>query len=345
VRRRTPAALLLAAAALMTLAPSLASARKVKIKLATLAPKGSVFHRVLSEMGHEWAEASGGKVKVILMAGGIAGDDVDVVRKIRLGTLSGGLLTSAGVATVDKAINCLQAPMVYNSYAELDAVHAKMDAKLEALYAEKGFIILNWVDAGWVRFFSQAPVKVPDDLAKQKLFVWAGHEAVADIWKGAGFNPVPLPSTEISTALQTGLVNAVPTTPQAALLMQWYKHAKYMSTGRWAPLVGATVISKKQWEKIPEDLRPEFRRIAKAAGDKLRAEARPADQRAIDEMAKRGLTVVEMDAATLAMWRKRLEPSRPKIRGEWASPELYDEAMQHLAAFKKLGAFTDGTSD
>ncbi len=322
-----------------------ALAKKVTVKLATLAPKGSVFHRILTEMGNDWKEASGGKVRVKLFAGGVAGDDVDVVRKARLGTLDGGLLTSAGVSTIDKAIHCLQVPMAYTSFREIDYVHSKMQAELEARYDAAGFVILNWVDAGWVRFFSKTPIKTPDDLAKEKLFVWAGQDEVLEIWKSAGFNPVPLPSTEISTALQTGLVTVVPTTPQAVLLMQWNQHAPYMTEAPWAPLMGATVISKKAWEEIPEDLRPKLMEIARKAGEKLRAEARPADQRSIDAMVERGLKTVPVDAATLKAWRARLEASLDKVRGVWVPADLYDQAMKHRDAFRKLGAFTDGADE
>mgnify|MGYP002628961767 CR=1 FL=1 len=338
--------LLLMLAGALALGPlGAARARKVVVKMATLAPKGSVFHRVLTEMANDWKEASGGRVELRLFAGGVAGDDVDVVRKARLGTLDGGLLTSAGVSTIDKAIHCLQVPMAYASLREVDYVLDKMRPVLEKRYDDAGFIILSWVDAGWVRFFSKKPIVTPEDLAAEKLFVWAGQDEVLDIWKGAGFNPVPLPSTEISTALQTGLVTAVPTTPQATLLMQWNKNAPYMTDAPWAPLMGATVITKKTWEEIDPELRPKLMEIARKAGEKLRAEARPADQRSIDAMAERGLTIVKVDEATRARWRERLDGAMSKVRGVWVPADLFDEAMRHRDAFRKLGAFTDGADE
>ena len=334
--------LTLLAFALALFAAPAAQAKKVTVKMATLAPKGSVFHTILGELGQAWQDASEGQVRMKVYAGGVAGDDADVVRKIRLGTLGGGLLTSAGVSTIDKAIHALQIPMAFASYAELDYVVGKLQADLEKVYLDKGFVVLAWVDAGWVRFFSNGPVVSPDDLAKKKLFVWAGQTEAIAIWKAAGFNVVPLPSTEISTALQTGLVDAIPTTPQAALLMQWHKHVGHMTEGRWAPLMGALVVAKPVWDQIDPALQPKLLEAGRAAGRKLLAEARPKDAASIKSMAARGLTVHTVPPAVLAQWRARVKNTHDKIRGIYAPAEFFDAAIKHRDAFRGMGGFTDG---
>src|SRR4029078_6118975 len=172
------------------------------VKMATLVPQGSSWHLILQQMAEQWKNASGGKVVVRLEPGGVAGDDPDVVRKMRLGTLNAGVLTSVGVAEIDKSVYALGVPMMYASYEEVYYVLEKMRPGLEARLETKGFVVLNWADGGWVRFFSQRPVAVPDELRPLKLFSWAGDNESVEIWRSAGFNPVPLPSTEIATALQ-----------------------------------------------------------------------------------------------------------------------------------------------
>ena len=189
-----------------------------------------------------------------------------VVRKMRLGTLDASLLSAAGVADIDRSIFALELPMAYASYEELDFVLERMEPTIEKLYADKGFIVLGWADAGWVRFFSKSPVRTPDDLKGLKLLTWAGDDPAVELWKAAGFNPVPLPSTEISTAIQTGLVTAIPTTPQAALLLQWYTHARYMCDVRWAVLLGGIVITKATWERVPAAARPAMLKSAHESG-------------------------------------------------------------------------------
>ncbi len=167
------------------------------MKMATLAPKGSAWHLILQEMGEKWKSVSGGRVTLTLYPGGVAGDDGDVVRKMRLGTLNAGLLTSLGLAQIDRSILALQIPMMYDSYEELDAVLEKMSPGLEKIFEQKGFVVLNWTDAGWVHFFTKTPVRTPEDLKGLKLFTGAGDTETVELWKAAGFRPVPLPVTEI----------------------------------------------------------------------------------------------------------------------------------------------------
>ncbi len=311
-----------------------ASAPAQVVKMATLAPEGSPYQLILKEMGEKWKALSGGKVELRLYPGSVAGDDADVVRKMRLGTLGAGLITSVGVANIDKSVYALQLPMLYRSTEEVDYVLSKMGPKVEAALEAKGFVVLHWADAGWVRFFTKSPVTVPEQLKAMKLFAWAGDTDAIEIWKQAGFNTVPLPSTEISTALQTGLVNALPTTPQAAVLLQWYTHAPNMTDVKWALLLGASLISKTTWEKIPAELRPALMKAAREAGEKLRAESASAGVRDVEAMKKRGLKVVPVDAAAEAQWRQLVENAYPKIRGKVIPAEAFDEARKHLADFR-----------
>ena len=304
------------------------------VKMATLAPEGSPYQLILKEMGEKWKALSGGKVELRLYPGSVAGDDQDVVRKMRLGTLGAGLITSVGVASIDKSVYALQLPMLYRSTEEVDYVLSKMGPKLEASLEAKGFIVLHWADAGWVRFFTKTPVTLPEELKSQKLFAWAGDTDAIEIWKQAGFNSIPLPSTEISTALQTGLVNALPTTPQAAVLLQWYTRAPNMTDVKWALLLGASLVTKTIWEKIPAELRPALMKAAREAGAKLRAESATAGVRDVEAMKKRGLKVIPVDAKAEAAWRQLVETAYPKIRGKVIPAEAFDEARKYLAEYR-----------
>lgn len=313
-----------------------ATGEPVLVKMATVAPDGSKYHLILREMAETWKSASGGAVEVRLYPGSVAGDDIDVIRKMRLGTLNAALLTSVGVAAVDRSVYAVEIPMLYRSYEEVDYVLGKMAPNLEAALEAKGFVVLDWVDGGWLRFFTKTPVTRPDQLKPLRLFAWAGDPEALEVWKGSGFNPVPLPSTEISTALQTGLVSALPTTPQAAVLLQWYAHARNMTDVKWALLIGAMLVNRLTWEKIPAASRPALKAAAREAGKRLREETRQADERDVQAMRKRGLNVIAIDAGDEAVWRAAAEGAYDRIRGKIVPAEAFDEARRHLAEFRKL---------
>ena len=127
---------------------------------------------------------------------------------------------------------------MYDSYEEVYGVLQRLRPGLEAKFQAKGFVVLAWADGGWVRFFSKKPVATPDDLRALKLFTWSGNAEAVELLKAARFNPVPLPSTELATALQTGLVQAFGTPPGVALIAQYYTHTKYMTDLEWQILLG-----------------------------------------------------------------------------------------------------------
>ena len=304
------------------------AAGEIVIKVATLAPQGSEWHKILQEMGAEWQKVSNGLIVFRLYPGGVAGDDMDLVRKMRLGILDAGLLTVNGLSAIDRGVLGLEIPMAYSDYGELDCVLKKIGPQLEREIEAKGFIVLGWSQAGWAHFFTKSPVRTPDDMRKLKMFVWAGDDQYAELWKKAGFQPVPLPSTEIATALQTGLVNAVTINPQGILLLQWYKHVSYMTDFKWAVFMGGIVISKSTWEKIPAEIRPALRQAALKASQRFREFSIKTDQSDIETLKKNGVQVISVDEKTLNEWRSLVESVLPQVRGSYLPAESLDAALK-----------------
>jgi TRAP-type C4-dicarboxylate transport system substrate-binding protein len=323
---RTAGALLLALSVLL-IAPA-AQAAPIVVKLATVAPEGSIWHLMVKDMAERWKQASDGQVVVRIFAGGIAGDEGDVVRKIRIGQLQAAGVTSGAFHDIDPAAMALMIPMFYDSYAEMDYVRDRLAPELEARMAARGFVVLNWGDAGWVHFFAQRPVVRPGDLRARKLFVWAGNNVGLDLFRRAGMNAVPLAVTDVLPSLQAGLIDAFDTTPLAALAFQWFAKAPHMTDLQWAPLVGATVISRAAWERIPADLRPALLAAARDAAAARREEIRRLDREVVAEMQKYGLRVVPVPADARAEWQASAEGVYPVLRGKLVPPEIFDAAVR-----------------
>lgn len=301
------------------------------IKMATLAPGGSPWHEILQDMAVRWQEATDGRVTLRIYPGGVAGDEADMVRKIRIGQLHAAAITNGGLSRIAPAVNVLAIPMAIDSWEALDRVREALGPRVEKLLSEQGFVVLNWGDAGWVRFFVPEPDPSVDAVRKAKLFVWSGDDRTVQIWKAAGFNVVPLAATDILPGLQTGMINAYNTTAIMALASQWFPFTPYMIDMPWAPLVGATVISKRTWKKIPEDLRAELKHIAEETGERLQEHIRRMETEAIEAMQKRGLKVIEPSEAQVVEWRQVMESVYPKIRGSLIPEAWFDQALRVAA--------------
>lgn len=307
----------------------------VKIKLGTLAPKDSSPHNILKTMAESWRNAPGGGAQLIMFTDGTQGGEADMVRRMRIGQLQAAMLTAGGLADIDDSVACLQMmPLVFRSLDELDFVSGKMRATLEKRLSDKGFVVLFWTDAGWVKFFSRRPAVFPDDLKSQKLFAGAADNKALDIMKAAGYQPVPLEAMDIVPGLKTGLIDAVPAPPFFALAGQLYDSASHMLDMNWVPLVGACVVTKKTWEKLPAATQKALLVAAEKAGGEIRAQARKEMTESVAAMKKRGLTVHALTPDAEVAWRRVAESTYPKIRGRIVPAELFDEVNRALAEYR-----------
>jgi TRAP-type C4-dicarboxylate transport system substrate-binding protein len=325
--------LLFSLLAAVVLTPCLAQ-KPVKIRLGTMAPQGSPWHDVLLQMKQEWREISNGQIEITVYSG-VLGDEAEMIRKMRIGQLQAVAISGAALPRIDQGVSCLQIPLLFDSYEELDYVRDRLAPRLEQRIAQQGFVVLNWSDAGWVHFFTRKPARTPDDLRSLKLLTSAGDPKTESLYKDFGLRVVPLPYTEVLMALETGLIEAVQGPPLYAMLDQWFGLADNMTELRWAPLVGATVIRKDTWEKIPPATRASMLASARRAGDELREKIRSLGEEAVPEMEKRGLTVVRLDETAIHQWRTESEKAYPRLRGVYAPAELFDEAVRLRDAFRR----------
>src|SRR5579862_1420336 len=324
---------------MLALAAGLSAASlPVTIKMGTLAPEGSPWYDVLMRVRERWRDITGGRVKLVLYPGGALGDEPDLVNKMRINQIQAVALSGAGMQDIDKSVACLQIPMMFDSYQELDYVRDRIAPRLEKIIESRGYLVLNWGDAGWVYFFTKSPAVRPDELRRLKLFTWAGYNDELELWKANGFRPVPLAATDILTGLQTGLIDAVPTTPLYALWNQSFALTRYMSDLKWAPLVGATIVRKATWEQVPPELRDAMLKIAHDTGQALRGGIRQMGDDSIATMQKRRLTVVHADAQVLAEWRKEAEGVYPKLRGKTVPADLFDEVHRLRDEYRAIGS-------
>ena len=304
-------------------------------RIGTLAPKNSLYHRQLLEVGEAWRAAQGGNAKYVVFPDGSQGGEAELARRMRIGQLQGALLSVVGLNEIEPSISALQSmPLLFKSWEEVDYVREKMRPTMEKKFLDKGFIVLAWGDAGWVRFFSKEPVFRPDDFKKMKFFSFAGESEQQEIMKSLGYTPVPLETADILPAIQTGMINVVPSTPYFALATQVFNTAPNMLEINWAPIVGALVVTQKAWD----DMTPAGQQALKAAGEKagaqIRNKARQEVEEAVEAMKKRGLIVNKPNAEQLREWNDLAEKLYPRIRGNLVPAETFDEVFKHLNAFR-----------
>ena len=307
-----------------------AHAATVTVKLATLAPEGSTWHKALRKLADEWKVISNGEVEMKIYAGGVVGNETVMLRKMRIGQLHAGAVTNLGLVEIDPSSQVLNTPMLIRNYDELDYVMSKERPGWETRIEEKGYRVIGWSDAGWAYMFSKAAIAAPADRGSLKMFAWEGDPAVVKLYQNAGFKPVVLAATDVLPSLQSGLIDAFPTTPLGALALQWFGLAPNMLDVPWAPLLGATIITEDAWNLIPAKYHEALMASSRAQHLAIQEDIRRQDKKAISVMQKYGLTVHAVTPEQFAQWEQIGEGTHAFIRTEMVPPAVFDRVKGYI---------------
>jgi len=233
--------------------PTLSLAEPVVIKFATLAPEGTPWMNIMEEMNQEIQEKSGRQISFRFYPGGVAGDERDVLRKIRINQLHGGAFSGFGLGEVLPEIRVLELPLLFRNGEEADHVATALFEHFATAFVQKNFVLLALNDAGAVYVFSKDPIRTQADMAHSKIWSWQGDPLPQAIFKAYGIVPVSLSLPNVLPSLQSGLIDACYGTPLSILALQWFTKVKYRTSLAITNVMGALVLSDALWQQLSAD--------------------------------------------------------------------------------------------
>ncbi len=237
------------------IAPSADAQEVHTIRIATLAPRGSAWERGYARWNRTLSQQTNGRVRLQIYAGGSAGDERTMVRKMRTNQIDAAAVTTTGLGMIVRQVGVLSAPGVIETYPQLDAVRDELAPDLERMFEDEGFVLLGWGDAGAVRLFSKRRITTIADFRASRPWVWRDNPVFVEVLRSAGVTGVPLALPEVLSGLQTGRIDVVPSSALAAVALQWYTQVHFMSEQASGIVVGALVIRKDKLDELPPDAR------------------------------------------------------------------------------------------
>lgn len=320
VRRLLVVSLVLAAALVPGLSPPATAQERHVLRIATLAPRGTVLVRALEEWDRRARDRSGGRVRIRVYPGGVAGDEALVVRKMRARQLDGAALTTTGLGLISREVLVLSAPGVIIDYEQMDRVRTQLADDFARSFASAGYRLLGWGDAGQTRLFSTRRIVRPSDLRAARPWVWTDNPIMVELMRTAGANGVALGVPEVYPGLQTGMIDTVVSSAIGALALQWFTRLRYVSRQPSGIVAGALVVREDAFSAIPEDVRAWMLEAATQADGPLRRAGRDADRDAWNVLSRR-LTVVDYEPVR-AEWEALGRRTRERLAGRLYSREL-----------------------
>jgi TRAP-type C4-dicarboxylate transport system substrate-binding protein len=310
-------------------------AQQYTIKFATVAPEGSSWLKVMREYDKAIREQSGGRVGFRIYANGVAGDEKDVIRKIRLGQYHAGGFTGVGVGEVAKKVRILDAPFMFKNYDEVDFIVNKFEPEFLKAFEDGGFVLLGMAEVGFVYVYSGKPVASPEDLKGVKMWMWEGDPIAQAAFEAIGISPIPLSITDVTTALQTGMINGVYTSPLALIALQWFTKVKYMMGEPLADSQGAVMLSKKMYDSLPKDIQDILVSNGRKYFRQLTLSSRKENAQSIETLKQKGITVMVPQKSVAAQFEANGKRARQLLVGKLYSQEFLTQVESSLQTYRQ----------
>lgn len=324
---------LLASALLLALPAS--GAWGETLKIASLAPEGSVWMVKMRAAAEEIAERTAGRVEFRFYGGGVQGNDNQVRRKMRIGQLHGATFTSGALGDFTPAAEVYSLPMTFNDIEEVKYVRSKMDAGIRQALEDEGKVNFGFAGAGFVYLMSNTPVESLEDMGRQKTWVQEGNEVAYGAFKALGISPVSMPLTDVLTGLQTELLDSVSMSPMGAVVLQLHTKLKYITRLPLAYVYGGLVIEEQFFARLSEGDQAIVREVMESAYRKLDEESVADDREAYQALQDAGLQVIQPVAGEDLLWREKVLASNRALAAQGVvSQAAMDEMLRHLSEYR-----------
>jgi TRAP-type C4-dicarboxylate transport system substrate-binding protein len=308
------------------------AAKRYLIKFATVAPEGSTWMLHMRRLDKELRQKTGERLGFRLYPGGIAGDELDVLRKIRIGQIHAAAFSGVGLAQIMPKVRVLDLPFLFRNDREVDLTHTALRNTFSEDFRGQGFEHMGWAEVGHVHLFSQAPIRKVEDVAGLKIWTWSGDPISKETFSVMGTNPIPLSITDVTTALNTGMIDTVYAPPLGALALQWYLKSKYMTSLPLAHATGAVLISRRFFDKIPSDLSEILQHDFEIALAELTSDLRRETVAAVRVIRESGVEVLPIPPASeLAAFYEIHERVAQRLAGRIYPLELLNRVYAILA--------------
>ncbi|MEX2519225.1 MAG: TRAP transporter substrate-binding protein [Paracoccaceae bacterium] len=245
---------MIAALAALTLFAGGASAADLKLKFGHVGEPGSLFAVSAGEFAKRANEKLGDKAEVQVFGSSQLGKDSELLQKLKLGQVTFALPSSV-MSSVSDEFGVFEMPYIIKDRTHMKAVEgALLESVLQPAAEAKGYHILALWENGFRHITNNVrPITVPADLDGVKLRTPKGEWRVK-MFQAYGANPTPMAFSEVFTALQTGVIDGQENPFAQIAPAKFGEVQKYLSITGHVYTPGYVLVSKSEFEALPEDV-------------------------------------------------------------------------------------------
>lgn len=311
-----------------------AIAAPVTIKVAMITPEGSTWTRMLHRMAEEVTEKTGGDVRFKIYAGGVSGDELDVIRKMRANRIHAAGFSGVGLGVILPKIRILEAPLLFETETEVDWVKERLYGMFAEELEQNGYVLLGFAEAGFVYIFSKNDFSEPGWREHTRMWAWKGDPMAQTFLDLLGIKTYPLHLTDVNTGLETGMIDAFYSPPLGALAFQWYAKIRYVLDFPVVNSTGALILKKSVFDRLSPESQDVLKTTAKTYCEKLVEAARKDNEEALAVMKEAGISFVTPAAEERRVLQRAAEQARTESIPDLYPKDLLDRVNEMLEGLR-----------
>ena len=305
------------------------------LRFATAAPDGTEWARLSRSFAREIEEQTRGEVQVKWYFGGIAGNEAEMIGRMRRGQLdgvaSGGMLCQRLAPTM-RVVHIVG---LFQSREEALYVLGRLKPRVDRELDRAGFTNLGEAGFGTDILFSRTPIRTLEDFKNARLWTWDLDEVYQLEMPALGMHAARLPLEGALAAYEKGDIDGFIGIPSAALVFQWSAHARYYSDLRVGYVMGCMVVTNDAFDPLPL----EAQRVVHGAAGRLMRQMEDIGQRQDDALinslfAKQGAHRVAVSQSFRTEFLDAARAARLKLGAALTTQTLLDEINGWLADYR-----------
>jgi TRAP-type C4-dicarboxylate transport system substrate-binding protein len=309
----------------------------IVLRFGTVAPDGTAWARIARQTSTALADATEGQVINKWYFGGIAGDELQMLDRVRKEQLDG--IVSAGMLCerLSPSMRVMRMVGLFQTRDESGYVAGRLKSLFDEDFRKQGFVNLGNVGIGPDLIFSREPIRDMAELRRTKLWTWSLDEVFVATWPILGMQAVPLPIDQAYRAYENHTIDGFLASPTAALGFQWSTEARYVTDLRVAFLRACIIISTRAFDPLPLEARNALLNSSAKGMMQLEQLGRVQDEQLLGGLfAKQGLKTVTPSEAFRADFFSQARAARDQLAaaGRLVRPELIQRVLTLLADYR-----------
>ena len=319
--------------ALMLSSPVVSAAT---LKIATLAPDGTNWMKLMRQAAKDIKQQTDGRVKIKYFPGGVQGSDKSVLRKMRIRQLQGGAVSTGAMAHIASAALLYNLPFTFRNLDEVRAVRNEFDPVIAQALADKGYIMLGLSEGGFAYLMSDKPLKTSDDVRTQKVWVPEGDIVSQTTFEAGNVEPISLPVSDVYTSLQTGLIDTIAANPTGTIAMQWHTKLNYATDFPLIFLFGMMIVDERAFNKLSAADQTIVRQTMADTFKAMDAQNEKDEIGARKALEQNGMTFVELSDADKALWQELANKALAELKAKNVYPaDVFARLQQTLENYRQ----------